>query len=229
LKLFRTCRPWTDMTVVYIWGMRVLFLDRPRGPPPHAPCRLRFAQVPLRRLGECAWLLGLRLHLRGACHAQARRLARREGHDPTIAVLFFPRMIVTFAQVGPDFKRYMDKRLAIKLNGNRHITGTICPPASAVCKMPPARTLIRLLVHLAGTLRGFDQFMNLVLDETEEQVCSSPEFVLHTRAYANPDISLAVLHNRSAPGGVSCAISGVSERNKRPRDGSHSRQLGGHS
>lgn len=50
------------------------------------------------------------------------------------------------AQVGPDFKRYMDKRLAIKLNGNRHIT---------------------------GTLRGFDQFMNLVLDETEEQVSAS--------------------------------------------------------
>ena len=30
------------------------------------------------------------------------------------------------SQVGPDFKRYMDKKLAIKLNGNRHITGA--PP-----------------------------------------------------------------------------------------------------
>ncbi|XP_023251282.1 probable small nuclear ribonucleoprotein G, partial [Seriola lalandi dorsalis] len=40
----------------------------------------------------------------------------------------------------------MDKKLAIKLNGNRHIT---------------------------GTLRGFDQFMNLVLDDTEEQVSAS--------------------------------------------------------
>ena len=37
----------------------------------------------------------------------------------------------------------MDKRLAIKLNGNRTVN---------------------------GTLRGFDQFMNIVLDETEEEV-----------------------------------------------------------
>mmetsp|Transcript_26476 Transcript_26476/g.58031 ORF Transcript_26476/g.58031 Transcript_26476/m.58031 type:complete len:90 (+) Transcript_26476:70-339(+) len=50
------------------------------------------------------------------------------------------------AQVGPDLKKYMDKKLAIKLNGNRHIT---------------------------GTLRGFDQFMNLVLDETVEQVSAT--------------------------------------------------------
>lgn len=47
---------------------------------------------------------------------------------------------------GPDLKKYMDKRLAIKLNGNRTIN---------------------------GTLRGFDQFMNLVLDETVEQVSAT--------------------------------------------------------
>ena len=40
----------------------------------------------------------------------------------------------------------MDKKLDIKLNGNRRIT---------------------------GTLRGFDQFMNLVLDETVEEVSES--------------------------------------------------------
>ena len=44
---------------------------------------------------------------------------------------------------GPDLKKYMDKRLQIKLNGNRTVT---------------------------GVLRGFDQFMNLVLDETTEIV-----------------------------------------------------------
>mmetsp|Transcript_412 Transcript_412/g.756 ORF Transcript_412/g.756 Transcript_412/m.756 type:complete len:86 (+) Transcript_412:94-351(+) len=49
-------------------------------------------------------------------------------------------------QVGPDLKRYMDKKLGIKLNGSRHVT---------------------------GTLRGFDQFMNLVLDETVEQVSAT--------------------------------------------------------
>eukprot|EP00322_Chrysochromulina_rotalis_P008720 CAMPEP_0115867448 /NCGR_PEP_ID=MMETSP0287-20121206/20773_1 /TAXON_ID=412157 /ORGANISM="Chrysochromulina rotalis, Strain UIO044" /LENGTH=78 /DNA_ID=CAMNT_0003322053 /DNA_START=45 /DNA_END=281 /DNA_ORIENTATION=- len=49
---------------------------------------------------------------------------------------------------GPDLKKYMDKRLAIKLNGNRTIN---------------------------GTLRGFDQFMNLVLDETMEMVSASEQ------------------------------------------------------
>jgi len=44
---------------------------------------------------------------------------------------------------GPDFKRYMDKSMTIKLNGNRRVT---------------------------GVLRGYDQFMNLVIDNTVEEV-----------------------------------------------------------
>ncbi|KAG8468186.1 hypothetical protein KFE25_013269 [Diacronema lutheri] len=44
---------------------------------------------------------------------------------------------------GPDLKKYMDKKLAVKLNGNRSLT---------------------------GILRGYDQFMNIVLDETVEHV-----------------------------------------------------------
>ena len=44
--------------------------------------------------------------------------------------------------------RYMDKRLLIKLNANRSV---------------------------AGVLRGFDQFMNLVLDETVEQVSTDEQ------------------------------------------------------
>ncbi|KAG5182700.1 small nuclear ribonucleoprotein polypeptide G [Tribonema minus] len=42
---------------------------------------------------------------------------------------------------GPDLKRYMDKRLHLKLNGNREVR---------------------------GVLRGYDQFMNIVLDEAVE-------------------------------------------------------------
>ncbi|GJP44879.1 hypothetical protein CLOM_g9098 [Closterium sp. NIES-68] len=41
----------------------------------------------------------------------------------------------------PDLKKYMDKKLNIKLNANRTVV---------------------------GVLRGFDQFMNLVLDNTVE-------------------------------------------------------------
>eukprot|EP01115_Flamella_aegyptia_P002832 TRINITY_DN14099_c0_g1_i1.p1 TRINITY_DN14099_c0_g1~~TRINITY_DN14099_c0_g1_i1.p1 ORF type:complete len:86 (+),score=18.88 TRINITY_DN14099_c0_g1_i1:29-259(+) len=44
---------------------------------------------------------------------------------------------------GPDLKKYMDKNLSIKLNGNRKVS---------------------------GILRGYDQFMNLVLDNTIEEV-----------------------------------------------------------
>jgi len=44
---------------------------------------------------------------------------------------------------GPDLKKYMDKNLTIKLNGNRKVT---------------------------GILRGYDQFMNLVIDNTVEEV-----------------------------------------------------------
>lgn len=41
----------------------------------------------------------------------------------------------------PELKRFMDKRLGLKLNGNRRVT---------------------------GILRGFDPFMNLVMDQCVE-------------------------------------------------------------
>ncbi|GFS63211.1 small nuclear ribonucleoprotein G [Trichonephila clavipes] len=43
----------------------------------------------------------------------------------------------------PELKRYMDKKLHLKLNGGRHVM---------------------------GILRGFDPFMNLVMDEAVEQL-----------------------------------------------------------
>mmetsp|Transcript_1564 Transcript_1564/g.2213 ORF Transcript_1564/g.2213 Transcript_1564/m.2213 type:complete len:80 (+) Transcript_1564:90-329(+) len=43
-------------------------------------------------------------------------------------------------QKGPDLKRFMDKRMKVSLNGNRKVT---------------------------GTLRGYDAFLNIVLEETE--------------------------------------------------------------
>jgi len=42
---------------------------------------------------------------------------------------------------GPDLKRYMDKVLSISLNGNRNVT---------------------------GVLRGYDAFLNCVLEDTKE-------------------------------------------------------------
>lgn len=44
---------------------------------------------------------------------------------------------------GPDLRKYLDKKLDVRLNGNRRIT---------------------------GLLRGFDQFMNLVLEDTSEMI-----------------------------------------------------------
>ncbi|GLH04283.1 Small nuclear ribonucleoprotein G [Gryllus bimaculatus] len=42
----------------------------------------------------------------------------------------------------PELKKFMDKKLSLKLNGGRHVS---------------------------GILRGFDPFMNLVVDETVEE------------------------------------------------------------
>lgn len=42
----------------------------------------------------------------------------------------------------PELRKFMDKKLSITLNANRHVT---------------------------GVLRGFDQFMNLVLDNTVDE------------------------------------------------------------
>uniref|UniRef100_A0A8R1HJG9 Small nuclear ribonucleoprotein G n=1 Tax=Caenorhabditis japonica TaxID=281687 RepID=A0A8R1HJG9_CAEJA len=41
----------------------------------------------------------------------------------------------------PELKKYMDKEMDLKLNGNRHVS---------------------------GILRGFDPFMNMVIDEAVE-------------------------------------------------------------
>jgi small nuclear ribonucleoprotein G len=46
----------------------------------------------------------------------------------------------------PELKKFMEKRMHIKLNGNRKIS---------------------------GVLRGFDQFMNLVLEDTVEEVSAA--------------------------------------------------------
>ncbi|KXJ14609.1 small nuclear ribonucleoprotein G [Exaiptasia diaphana] len=51
----------------------------------------------------------------------------------------------------PELKKYMDKKLSLKLNGGRHVT---------------------------GVLRGYDPFMNLVLDETIEEVSGSEKHVI---------------------------------------------------
>ena len=49
---------------------------------------------------------------------------------------------------GPDLKRYMEKKLLIRLVGKRKLT---------------------------GYLRGYDQFMNLVLDDATEDVSSTEQ------------------------------------------------------
>ncbi|KAJ3332824.1 hypothetical protein HDU76_012947 [Blyttiomyces sp. JEL0837] len=46
----------------------------------------------------------------------------------------------------PELKKYMDKRLYLQLNGNRKVT---------------------------GILRGFDPFMNIVLEDAIEEVSPS--------------------------------------------------------
>ncbi|KAK7244883.1 hypothetical protein RIF29_39712 [Crotalaria pallida] len=63
--------------------------------------------------------------------------------SPSFCVVVSFHHLFTMSRSGqpPDLKKYMDKKLQIKLNANRMIV---------------------------GTLRGFDQFMNLVVDNTVE-------------------------------------------------------------
>lgn len=56
-------------------------------------------------------------------------------------VCCFPLFSTMAKPNGPDLKLYMDKRLAVRLNASRNVV---------------------------GVLRGFDQFMNIVLDEAVE-------------------------------------------------------------
>ena len=79
----------------------------------------------------------------------ATRLSRTRGSvSQRGSCLSTHRLRTMPSATGPDLKKYMDKRLSIKLNGSRTVL---------------------------GVLRGFDQFMNLVLDETVEQVSASEQ------------------------------------------------------
>merc|ERR1711862_379395 len=53
------------------------------------------------------------------------------------------RVMASKAGAGADLRKFMEKRLDLKLNANRHVV---------------------------GVLRGYDQFMNIVLDNTVEIV-----------------------------------------------------------
>eukprot|EP00794_Sanderia_malayensis_P005349 gene5349-6020_t len=70
----------------------------------------------------------------------------------------------------PELKKYMDKKLNLKLNGNR---------------------------QLQGILRGFDPFMNLVLDEAVEQV-SSGEHNNVGMVTLSSDVVLSVSSNETS-------------------------------
>ena len=69
-------------------------------------------------------------------------------YSPIVLLCTFRRMLCYLnpTQGGPDLKKYLDKRLRLKLNANRRVT---------------------------GVLRGFDQFMNIVLDESIEEVSAA--------------------------------------------------------
>ncbi|EDO48813.1 predicted protein [Nematostella vectensis] len=51
----------------------------------------------------------------------------------------------------PELKKYMDKKLSLKLNGGRHVS---------------------------GVLRGYDPFMNLVLDDAVENVSGNEKHAI---------------------------------------------------
>ncbi|KAL5264877.1 hypothetical protein ACHWQZ_G005830 [Mnemiopsis leidyi] len=74
-----------------------------------------------------------------------------------------PRKLYTMSKAHPpELKKLMDKRLTLKLNANRQVT---------------------------GILRGFDPFMNVVVDETVDTTPGSVN--------ANQNIGMVVIRGNS--------------------------------
>ncbi|KAI8918903.1 hypothetical protein BC831DRAFT_481828 [Entophlyctis helioformis] len=63
----------------------------------------------------------------------------------------------------PELKKYMDKRMFVQLNGNRKVT---------------------------GVLRGFDPFMNIVLEDAFEEVSDSERTSLGSLVIRGNSISI---------------------------------------
>lgn len=58
-----------------------------------------------------------------------------------------------------DLTKYMDKEITVKFNGGREGRS---PPLLEIERLLTKRTLV------VGTLKGYDQLMNLVLDDVKE-------------------------------------------------------------
>ncbi|KAJ1473200.1 LSM domain-containing protein [Baffinella frigidus] len=71
---------------------------------------------------------------------------------------------------GPDLKKYMDKKVTLKLNANRTVS---------------------------GVLRGFDQFMNVVLDHTQEHVNQLEKKEIGMCVVRGNSISMMECHERA--------------------------------
>ncbi|KJE96453.1 hypothetical protein CAOG_06779 [Capsaspora owczarzaki ATCC 30864] len=70
----------------------------------------------------------------------------------------------------PELKKFLDRRVILKLNGNRKVS---------------------------GILRGFDPFMNVVLDETFEEVSESERHEIGMVAIRGNSINMVETVDRS--------------------------------
>ena len=83
------------------------------------------------------------------------------------------------AATGPDLKKYMDKKLQsahiTPSESSTPLTASTAPPQAALPPFTPHPAVkLNGNRHITGTLRGFDQFMNLVIDEAVEQAPPPP-------------------------------------------------------
>ena len=108
------------------------------------------------------------------------------------------------ASTGPDLKKYMDKKLqsehschmhALYLRMYIYLPVSMRPQPHPPSPQPPSVKLNGNR-HITGTLRGFDQFMNLVIDEAVEQASPQPHLAPHT---PHPHISTSMprIHART--------------------------------
>ena len=70
----------------------------------------------------------------------------------------------------PELKKYMDKRVFIQLNGNRKVTGVLRGGLEKQTQSAQLAFSGSSPPRIAPACSGFDPFLNLVVDESVEEI-----------------------------------------------------------
>ena len=107
-----------------------------------------------------------------------------------------------------DLAKYVNERIRVKFTGGRE--GQQASPLHDLCARSPASDLLARL-PVTGVLKGYDQLLNLVLDEVEEILqggtCSTKDVTSRERAhFSRPSFQSQTVNRQSASSGSWCCV-----------------------